>query len=56
MGKRKVCPCGAKSVPGLISSVALCQAHFNGIFYPKTGAEHQEAVTMLKCSQKERAE
>jgi hypothetical protein len=49
---RKVCPCGEKSVPSLIRSAALCQKHFNDLFYASmSSAAHKEAVTMLRKSQ-----
>lgn len=44
----KLCQCGAKSVPGLVSGVALCQRHYNALMFgdPKS-AEHLEAVTLM---------
>lgn len=48
MPKRKVCPCGAKSVPGLKPGIALCQEHFNGLFHAPIGSKgHSEAVRTL---------
>lgn len=52
MTKRKTCPCGEKSIPGLIKSVALCQKHYNGLmFSDRSSNEHKEAVSMLRESQ-----
>jgi hypothetical protein len=31
--KKKICPCGLKSIPGLIASVALCQKHYNDLMF-----------------------
>ena len=47
---KKMCPCGCKSVPGLIRWVALCQKHYNGLMF-KSGSEHSEALSMLRKSQ-----
>lgn len=50
--KRKICPCGKKSVPGLIASVSLCQEHYNGLmFAPNDSKEHKECALMLAYSQ-----
>ena len=44
----KLCQCGAKSVPGLVSSVALCQRHYNALMFGDWGtAERREALTYL---------
>ena len=50
--KPKTCPCGKKSVPGLIASVALCQKHYNALMFG-TDEEHQEAVAMLQKSKEQ---
>jgi hypothetical protein len=48
MAKRKICPCGVKSVPGLKAGVALCQKHFSALFYAPIGTpEYKEAKWML---------
>ena len=45
----KTCACGQPSVPGLISSVALCQKHFNDLLYGDwTSPEHKEAVAVMR--------
>lgn len=45
---KKICPCGAKSVPGLLRSIALCQKHYNGLMFAAAeSAEHKDAVAML---------
>ena len=51
--KHKQCPCGQPSVPGLISSVALCQKHYNALMFG-SGKEHTEAISILHKSKKER--
>lgn len=43
---KKVCPCGVKSVPGLICGVALCQKHYNALMFG-TGQDHITAVQLL---------
>lgn len=55
----KICGCGqAKSVPGLISSVGLCQKHFDMLFYG-TGEErrlargYMQAVNMTAAAWKQ---
>lgn len=47
---KKVCPCGAPSVPGLIPGVALCQRHYNALMFG-TGQAHMDAVCLLKQQQ-----
>ena len=47
--KKKICPCGEKSLPGLITGVALCQKHYNGLMFG-SGKEHQEALNMLAAN------
>lgn len=46
MTSKKKCPCGKPSVPGLISSISLCQRHYNGLMFG-TGKEHSEALHHL---------
>jgi len=46
MGKKKTCPCGKISVPGLITGVALCQEHYNALMFA-VGPEHRAAVHIL---------
>jgi hypothetical protein len=50
MSKKAPCPCGKKTIPGLISSVSLCQEHYNALMFG-TGEAHKEAVIMLRRSQ-----
>lgn len=50
MPTRKLCPCGEKSLPGFISSVALCQKHYNQLMFGNE-QEHKEGQTMLRMSQ-----
>ena len=51
--KPKMCPCGKRSVPGLISSVALCQRHYNALMFG-SGEEHREGVALLQKSKEQR--
>ena len=47
MAKKLPCPCGERTVPGLIRGVSLCQKHFNGLFHaPLDSPEHREALIM----------
>lgn len=46
----KKCFCGKRSVPGLISSVALCQDHFNKLFYGNA-AERRDTENKMKIAQ-----
>ena len=48
--RKNDCPCGKKTIPGLISSVSLCQEHYNALMF-STGDAHREAVKMLRISQ-----
>lgn len=43
---KKVCPCGVKSVPGLIRGIALCQKHYNALMFG-AGQDHITAVQLL---------
>lgn len=54
MVARKLCPCGEKSLPGFISSVALCQKHYNQLMFGNE-QEHKEGQTMLRMSQQNAA-
>lgn len=40
--KVKMCPCGQRSVPGLVNSVALCQKHYDALMFG-SGENHKEA-------------
>ena len=47
MAKKLPCPCGERTVPGLVQGVSLCQKHFDGLFYAPLGSpEHTEAMIM----------
>ena len=47
MAKKLPCPCGERTVPGLVKGVSLCPKHFNGLFYaPWYSHEHKEAKVM----------
>ena len=48
MGKKKTCPCGKISVPGLTTGVALCQEHYNALMFAAIAApEHRAAAHIL---------
>lgn len=40
--KVKMCPCGQRSVPGLVKGVALCQKHYDALMFG-SGDGHNEA-------------
>lgn len=40
--KVKMCPCGQRSVPGLVKSIALCQKHYNALMFG-SGEDYNEA-------------
>lgn len=40
--KVKMCPCGQRSVPGLVKGVALCQKHYNALMFG-SGDDHIES-------------
>ena len=40
--KVKMCPCGQRSVPGLVKGIALCQKHYNALMFG-SGDDHNEA-------------
>ena len=40
--KVKMCPCGQKSIPGLVKGIALCQKHYNALMFG-SGVYHDEA-------------
>ena len=40
--KVKMCPCGQRSVPGLVKGIALCQKHYNALMFG-SGESHSEA-------------
>ena len=40
--KVKMCPCGLRSVPGLVKGIALCQKHYNALMFG-SGESHNEA-------------
>lgn len=40
--KVKMCPCGQRSVPGLVKGIALCQKHYNDLMFG-SGKCHKEA-------------
>ena len=40
--KVKLCPCGQRSVPGLVKGIALCQKHYNALMFG-SGDDHNEA-------------
>ena len=40
--KVKMCPCGKRSVPGLIKGIALCQKHYAALMFG-SGDDHIEA-------------
>lgn len=45
---KKVCPCGEKSIPGLINNVSLCQKHYNYLMFDAWETDtHKEGVLML---------
>ena len=43
--KVKVCPCGQKSIPGLVKGIALCQKHYNALMFG-SGVDHNEALVI----------
>ena len=40
--KVKMCPCGQRSIPGLVKGIALCQKHYNDLMFG-SGEEYKEA-------------
>ena len=40
--KVKMCPCGQKSIPGLVKGIALCQKHYNALMFGSV-VDHDEA-------------
>ena len=40
--KVKMCPCGQRSIPGLVKGIALCQKHYNALMFG-SGESHNEA-------------
>ena len=40
--KVKMCPCGQRSVPGLVKGIALCQKHYNALMFG-SGESYSEA-------------
>lgn len=40
--KVKMCPCGQRSIPGLVKGIALCQKHYNALMFG-SGESHSEA-------------
>ena len=40
--KVKMCPCGQRSIPGLVKGVALCQKHYSDLMFG-SGEDHKEA-------------
>ena len=40
--KVKMCPCGQRSIPGLVEWIALCQKHYNALMFG-SGESHNEA-------------
>lgn len=38
--KKKTCPCGLPSIPGLIASVSLCQKHYNDLMFGDIRGDH----------------
>ena len=49
--KKKLCPCGEKSIPGLISSISLCQKHYNYVMFETDKHKHNEGVRMMEYYQ-----
>lgn len=45
----KLCPCGKKSIPGLIKTIGLCQEHYNNLMFD-TGEKHKTGVLMYNYS------
>ena len=45
--KVKMCPCGQKSIPGLVRGIALCQKHYNALMFG-SGADHDEARAIYR--------
>ena len=39
---KKMCPCGERSVPGLVKGIALCQKYYNDLMFG-SGESHSEA-------------
>ena len=40
--KVKMCPCGQRSVSGLVKGIALCQKHYNALMFG-SGYDHNES-------------
>ena len=40
--KVKMCPCGQRSIPGLVKGIALCQKHYNALMFG-SGVDHDGA-------------
>jgi hypothetical protein len=49
MPRKAPCPCGEKTIPGLIPSVSLCQKHYDALMFG-TEFEHAEARRMYRES------
>lgn len=45
--KVKRCPCGQKSIPGLVKGIALCQKHYNALMFG-SGVDHDEARVIYR--------
>ena len=45
--KVKMCPCGQKSIPGLVKGIALCQKHYNALMFG-SGVDHDEARVIYR--------
>ena len=43
--KVKMCPCGQRSIPGLVKGIALCQKHYNALMFG-SGEDHNEACAI----------
>ena len=43
--KVKMCPCGKRSVPGLVKGIALCQKHYDALMFG-SGDDRNEAHTI----------
>jgi hypothetical protein len=51
---KKICHCGKRSIPGLISGVALCQYHYDCLMFGKEWADKCLAQELQEKQAKEK--